>query len=216
MKNTGHTFFYWCEVNWEVFIVSLREGRRPAKQSNYLNIILVSIGLFMILALGLSTAALAQEQNIKKTDEIKPAAKPQATKEAPVKKEATEERTVSVPKEIEGKVSGISPNFIAIAYGESKQASLEMAFDLNKNVKVNHKKSLSEIAMGDTVKVDYDEITRTRDDGKKISRRAAKMVTFLRKAEKIPEAAEPEVSSDIEEQSAEESLSLPIKGVRQE
>lgn len=150
------------------------------------------VGLAGILVLGLAVSALAQTQLVK-----------------------TEEKTVTVTKDIEGKVSGISANFIAVVYGENKEASLEMAFDLNKNVKVGHKKSLSEIGMGDTVKVDYDEITKTRDDGKKISRRVARMVTFLRKAEKIPEIAEPEAALDSQE-TGEEISPLPIKGIRQE
>lgn len=177
---------------------------------------ITQMSLFLGFALFFCAMALAAEQSVKKADAVEPAAKPQASKEASTNKETTEEKIVTVAKEIEGKVSGISANFIAIAYGESKEASLEMAFDLNKDVKVNHKKSLSEIGMGDTVKVDYDEVTRTRDDGKKISKRVAKIISFLRKAEKIPEAIEPEVSPDPGEQSGGEALSLPIKGARQE
>jgi len=154
------------------------------------------IGLAGIFILGLAAAALAQTQPVK-----------------------AEEKTVTEAKEVEGVVSGISGSFIAIVYGENKEASLEMAFDLNKNVKVGHKKSLSEIGMGDTVKIDYDQITKTRDDGKKISWRVARMVSFLRKADKKPELTES--ASDVDNgevapEPEEESLPLPIKGIRQE
>jgi hypothetical protein len=136
-------------------------------------------------------------------------------------KEVKKEKEEVVKKEVMGEVSGISPNFIAIVYGQNqeKQSSLEMAFDLNKDVVVTHKKSLSEIGMGDTVKVDYDQITKTKDDGTKISRRLARMVTFLRKAAKKPElteSASPADSGEVAPEPDEESLPLPIKGIKQE
>lgn len=92
-------------------------------------------------------------------------------------------------KSVAGEVSGLAPNFIAVLYGQSQesQAALEMAFDLDKDVKIEHRKSLKEINMGDTVEVAYLEITKTREDGRKISRRVAKVITFVRASEKQPE-----------------------------
>lgn len=96
-----------------------------------------------------------------------------------------EEKEEIARKSVSGEVSGVSANFIAVAYGikEKEQSSLEMAFDVDKDVKIEHKKSIKEIGLGDTVEVVYDEIKRFDAQGKiKSSRRLARVVVFLRAA----------------------------------
>jgi hypothetical protein len=99
--------------------------------------------------------------------------------------EVPEEKEEIVKKSVSGAVAGISANFIAIEYGvsEKEQSSLEMAFDVDKDVKIAHKKSLKEIHTGDTVEVAYDEIKKIDAQGKvKSSRRLARVIVFVRAA----------------------------------
>lgn len=96
-----------------------------------------------------------------------------------------EEKEEKTSKSVSGEVTGVSANFIAVAYGinEKEQSSLEMAFDVDKNVKIDHKKSIKEIGLGDMVEVVYDEIKKIDAQGKVTSsRRLARVVVFLRAA----------------------------------
>lgn len=103
-----------------------------------------------------------------------------------------EEKEEIARKSVSGEVGGISANFIAVAYGmsEKEQSSMEMAFDVDKNVKIEHKKSLKEIGLGDTVEVVYDEIKKIDAQGKvKSSRRLARVIVFVRAAPKTAESS---------------------------
>lgn len=96
-----------------------------------------------------------------------------------------EEKEEIIRKSVSGEVAGVSANFIAVAYGisEKEQSSLEMAFDVDKNVKIDHKKSIKEIGLGDMVEVVYDEIKKIDAQGKiTSSRRLARVIVFLRAA----------------------------------
>ena len=121
-------------------------------------------------------------------------------------------------KDITGTVGGISPNFIAVTLGRGAQgqAALEMAFNLNKTVKIEHKNSIKDIKLGDTVQVAYDEITTTREDGSKSIRRVAKSVIFLRQAENKPETGQAnQLNGVLESRSDQDSLPLNIKGPKE-
>lgn len=99
-------------------------------------------------------------------------------------------RTVVV-KDMQGEVSGISSNFIAILFGVDEKSSHEMAFTMNKDVKVEHKKSLKDIGVGDLVSVNYEEISETtKQDDKDITRvlsREVKRIRFISEGAKIRE-----------------------------
>lgn len=96
-------------------------------------------------------------------------------------------------KSVSGIVSGVSANFIAVEYGTAEKgggAALEMAFNIGKSVAIENKKSIKDIVLGDTVEVNYNEITKFDGEGKKIGvRREAKKVAFLRPAPKTAESA---------------------------
>jgi hypothetical protein len=130
-----------------------------------------------------------------------------------------EPKKITLEKTVSGDVSGISPNFIAILYGQDKKTSYEMALVIDKNTKVERKKSLKEIGAGDTVSVKYEETTQTHKEktekGKekditKILVRLAKVVSFVKAAPKelqsleVNELPAPEQS---EESNSEESES---------
>jgi hypothetical protein len=92
-------------------------------------------------------------------------------------------------KKITGEVMGISQNFISVLYGidEKKQASLEMAFDIDKDVKIENKVDLKQINIGNIVTVTYEEITEKLKDDKekkiKIKNRTVKRIVFIKERE---------------------------------
>jgi hypothetical protein len=91
-----------------------------------------------------------------------------------------EKKKITVVKEVSGEVAGISPNFLAITYGSDAKTSYEMALTVDKDVKVERKKKLSEIKATDTVKVAFEETAEIDERGKKrIISRIAKNITFL-------------------------------------
>lgn len=102
-----------------------------------------------------------------------------------------EAKKTVVVKEMQGEVSGISNNFIAIVYGQDKKTSYEMAFTMDKDVKIEDRKSLKDIGVGDIVLVSFEETTETKKEGDKdISRvvsRVVKKIRFIRPAAKIQE-----------------------------
>jgi hypothetical protein len=101
---------------------------------------------------------------------------------------AEEERLERVSKQISGEISGISSNFIAVVYGSDSQTSYEMALNIGKDVKLEYIKSLSEIGVGDTVKVTYDALYQIDKEGKKrLINNEPKKISFVRKATKAPE-----------------------------
>ncbi len=89
-----------------------------------------------------------------------------------------ETRTVS------GVVSGVSPTFIAVEYGQDPNQGVanEMALAIDKDASVEGKKSVKELSAGDTVEVAYDEITETTKEGKKLTRRVATAIRFVKPA----------------------------------
>ena len=129
-------------------------------------------------------------------------------------KEPPKEEIVTETKDVTGRVSGMSHNFIAITYGQSQdgQAALEMAFNLDSKIRVGHKNSLKEIKMDDMVQVTYDEITTTKADGSKSFRRVARVVTFLRPAQKQVEPSD--AGGVLQSQGQEAASPLTIKGTK--
>lgn len=100
-------------------------------------------------------------------------------------------KETTVAKTVTGIATGVSPKFIAVEYGASLKdgAALEMAFNVDREVRIKNKRSLKDIGMGDTVTVDYDEITKTNLEGKVLSsRRVARSVSFIRPAPKEVES----------------------------
>jgi len=104
---------------------------------------------------------------------------------------ATEEKTdaaSSVPtietRTITGIVSGVSSTFIAVELGQgsSQGVATEMALTIDKDASVEGKKNVKELSAGDTVEVTYDEITQTTAERKKLSRRVATAIRFVKPA----------------------------------
>ena len=110
----------------------------------------------------------------------------------------------TVAKEFTGMVSGISAGFIAVDGGVSAEskAALEMAFNLDKDVKVVHKKNLSEIVLGDTVTIHYNETTQTSAEGRTMRSTRVREIVFVAPAPK-------ELSSQEEQNLPQAGNALP-------
>ena len=115
------------------------------------------LGVFMVTGIFLGLAAIAQVSETK--------------------------RLKKAMKGVSGEVSGISKDFIAIVYrrDETRGSEEEIGLPIAKDVIVEHKKSLSEIAVGDMVDVEFEEAEEETKDGAR-SRRVAKVVRFIRAA----------------------------------
>lgn len=101
---------------------------------------------------------------------------------APGQGEGTK-KTGRVVKGISGEVSAISKDFIAIVYrrDEAKGTEEEIALPIAKGVIIEHKKNLSEIAVGDTVNVEFEEVAEETREGAR-SKRVARVIRFTRAA----------------------------------
>ena len=93
-------------------------------------------------------------------------------------------------KHVQGEVSSITtpnnPRYIGITYKEDKESSTayEMVLYIDKDLRLVHKRQLSEIGIGDTVDVTYHKITETTEEGRKSIKQVAKMIRFVRRADK--------------------------------
>lgn len=219
MKNMGCIFAYWSEVYRKAFVVSLREGRRPAKQSKeeinssaswlcndnemcFSNTLqagivkkIIQIWVIMILALGLTSAGFAETIN-----EVKKEAKGD-------KEEITD---LSVMKEIEGEVSAVDKHGIAVVYSKDLEKGVESEIYIpleKENIKMVHKRNIEDIQVGDTVKVEYEIVTEETKEGQS-SKFEARTVTFLRAAQKKPLPPEPPETEDESDEGV-----LPFKGI---
>jgi 2-iminoacetate synthase ThiH len=65
-----------------------------------------------------------------------------------------------------------------------------MALNMDKDVKVERKKSLKEIGVGDIVGVNYEETIETKEGEKpRVIARVVKMIKFIKAAQVIPETS---------------------------
>ncbi|MDD5130328.1 MAG: hypothetical protein PHS66_04700 [Candidatus Omnitrophica bacterium] len=130
---------------------------------------IMKLGLVLFLVLGVKGAGIAVEVP-----------------------ELNKPKKVTQEKIVEGNVVAISPNFIAINYGLDKKTSYEMALAIDKDTKVERKKSLKEILPQEGVWVKYAEITEVFQDTvgaekknkARVLARVAKVVRFMNPAPK--------------------------------
>ncbi|MDD5477085.1 MAG: hypothetical protein PHG87_02595 [Candidatus Omnitrophica bacterium] len=97
-------------------------------------------------------------------------------------------KTTSIIKTIEGQVSAVNKNGVAIVYNRdlAKGAEQEMFVPLDSNIRLVHKKKLEEIGIGDTVSVIYEEVASETKEGPGKTFKGI-TVTFLKPAPKKPE-----------------------------
>ena len=103
---------------------------------------------------------------------------------------ADDEKVTTTPNKITGQISDISKKSFSVVYkkDEATGGEFEMLFPIDKNLRVVHKKSLSEMKVGDTVEVQYEDVTTEKKDRKEGKRNTA-VITFISPGEEQP--AEP-------------------------
>ncbi len=107
-------------------------------------------------------------------------------------------------KSMTGEVAGISPSFIAVIYDKDDKSAYEMALNLDPKVKIVGKKNISEIRVGDTVTVSFDERFQKDEKGDiRINGRKVTAVSFVREGKKLVEEELP-VAPPAEEEAQEE------------
>ena len=84
-------------------------------------------------------------------------------------------------KEIQGKVTWIGRDKIAITYYTTPTTEEEiLIFYDKKDIKIRHRKDISEISRGDIVSIVYEEIREDTDEGEKLTFKA-KEIIYIRK-----------------------------------
>jgi len=142
---------------------------------------------------------------------------PASAQETPVAGAASDKQNVQITsKDVTGEIVGLSGNFIAVAGGVNPKtgAVSEAAFNLGKNVKVVHKRSLSEFGVGDVVKVEYEEKIVSADNGRKMRSTTVTSLTFLKPAARDLSSQEEIPQTQPETESRPDTESLSLKGER--
>jgi len=100
-----------------------------------------------------------------------------------------EVKTTSEIKEVQGKVTAVGKDYIAVAYQTDleKGVEYEIFLPVGNEVRLVHKRKISDIHLGDSVKVAYEEESKEYDPEKVDKNRKAKTITFLKPAEISPE-----------------------------
>ena len=116
-------------------------------------------------------------------------------------------KSTVVTKEIEGEVSWLGKNKIAVIYKRDAATGgeYEMLLFFDKDVALQHKQNLAEIHKGDIVNIQYEETTDEYKDKETKTKMKAKMISFIKPAQPSTAEAETLVSGQD---------ALPLKGIK--
>jgi hypothetical protein len=109
------------------------------------------------------------------------------------------DKVSSAVKEVQGEVVWKSKTKFSIVYRSDETSEQEILFFLDQPVRVVHRNSLDDIAIGDTVRVGYEEYVQETPQGQVIKTRPVEIV-FIRSGTRPPVSAqepEPEIESDV-------------------
>jgi hypothetical protein len=141
--------------------------------------------LVLIIVLGLRGIGFTQQEksNPKSSDLKTGASLPEPTLKVDEPKEEIREKT------LDGEIAGVSPNFIAIDYGQDEKTSYEMTFNITKDTRLERIKDIRNLKTGDTVWVKYNEKIIKVGKEVRVLDRVLKVLRFLNAAKVV---AEPE------------------------
>ena len=99
-----------------------------------------------------------------------------------------EVKRTSITRELTGEVTWIRGDRIAVVFERNKDrgSEEEILLPVASDVRIVHKKSLDQIAAGDMVRIQYEEVTEEWPDGRRNVERKVKVISFLRAAAKRP------------------------------
>ncbi len=84
-------------------------------------------------------------------------------------------------KEVQGRISWLRKDMIAIVYAATETSEEEILLPLSKDTRLLHLKSLEQLRVGDVVSIQYEEITEETPEGPRVNL-VAKTVIFVRPA----------------------------------
>lgn len=143
---------------------------------------MIKYGLISILVLGLAGIALAQGGK-------------------------GEVASGSVMKEVQGEISWMNAKYIAVVYNRDLTAGVEdeILLPIDNDIRLQHRQKLSELAVGDTVTIQYAEDTEDDGEGNVKTKRHARLISFVKPALKKADTGNAdEQASDL----------LSIKGIK--
>ena len=90
-------------------------------------------------------------------------------------------------KTLDGEIAGVSPNFIAIDYGQDEKTSFEMTFNITKDTRLERIKDIKNLRTGDTVWVSYNEKVIKIGKEVRVMDRVLKVLRLLNAAKVVAE-----------------------------
>ncbi|TBR20046.1 hypothetical protein EPO66_00335 [bacterium] len=126
--------------------------------------------------------------------------------------EAKAPARMGATKVIEGEVSAITKDGVAVVYHRdtAKGTEDEVFIPLDNSVQLVHKRSISEIKTGDIVSIQYYEQIKEGKKNEPGNKFKGTVLTFLKPAAKKPEAQ----TTDSSEEESESGAALPLKGIK--
>ncbi len=115
-------------------------------------------------------------------------------------------------KVIEGEVSAITKDGVAVVYHRdtAKGTEDEVFIPLDSSIQLVHKRSISEIKVGDIVSIQYYEQIKEGKKNEPGNKFKGTVLTFLKPAVKKPEAQ----ATDSNEEENDSGTALPLKGIK--
>jgi len=129
-----------------------------------------------------------------------PAPSLDASVKADEPKEETREKT------LDGEIAGVSPNFLAIDYGQDERTAYEMTFNITKDTRLERVKDVKSLKPGDTVWVSYKEKIVKLGKEVRVNERVLKVLRLLNSAKVEPEPVAEKIE-EAEEEALEEEES---------
>lgn len=170
-RRLGFPLFYFAKL-YPVKITG-----RNAMRKNYLRNVISLSCLAVIIALFL--LCLGQDAIAKDKD---------------IGGKAKSIKTTTKTSELQGEISAINKNIIAIVYqrSEAKGSEEEALFYLTPEIKFLHITDSSQLRAGDTVRIQFEEITEEYKEAGPQKQRTVKAIDFVKSATKSPYVFEPE------------------------
>jgi len=157
--------------------------------------------LALIFVLSLKGAGFCQEE---KSNPQSLASEAQVTLSEP-SVNADEPKEEILEKTMDGEVAGVSPNFIAIDYGQDTKTAYEMTFNITKDTRLERIKDTKNLKPGDTVWVKYQEKVVKYGKQVHVKERILKVLRLLNTAKVVvePVAAAENIVTNVVEESKE-------------
>lgn len=154
--------------------------------------------LISILVLGLERVSFAETTPANSKNSV---LKGEVSSSTPAQKTDAPKEEIR-EKTLDGEIAGVSPNFIAIIYGQDERSSYEITFTIKKDTRLERIKDIKKLKPGDTVWINYIEKIVKQGNQVKVKERNLKVLRLLNAAKVAVETVAPvasEVANNITE-----------------